>query len=124
MKHLAYLVTVIVLFNQSTALPSPTIPQSDSDDKTPKPTRLFTVAAFESPYPVGQGLTGITMRAQGGGFFLNPENSTASTECDGVNPCPPGKETVLFIDKHGKAWLVCYANLLLVTVRLLLAWSL
>jgi hypothetical protein len=124
MKHLAYLMTVIVLLNPTTARPSPTIPQSDSDDKTPKPARLFTVAAYESPYPVGQGLAGITMRARGGSLFLNPENSTASTECDGVYPCPPGKETVLFVDKHGKAWLVCCVNLLHVALRLLLACSL
>jgi hypothetical protein len=49
------------------------------------------------------------MRAQGGGFFLNPNpgNAPHNTECDGVNPCPPGNETVLFVDKYGKAWLVC-----------------
>lgn len=96
-------ITFLHLFNLTIARPSPVIPRSDSDDKTPKSTRLFTVAAFESLYPVGQGLTGVTMRAQGGGFFLNTSNAIPNTECDGVNPCPPGNETVLFIDKHGKA---------------------
>lgn len=33
---------------------------------SPTPTRPFTVAAFESPNPVGQGLTGYNLTARNG----------------------------------------------------------
>jgi len=103
MNHLATLITLIFLLNLTTAQPSPII--LHSDEKIPKPTRLFTVGAFQSPYPVGKGLTGLTMSAQGGSFFLNPANATPTTECNGVNPCPLGTETVLFVDEYGNSWL-------------------
>lgn len=103
----ARLVTLLLLLASSaTARPSPVI--RGHGDAGPKPTRLFTVAAYESPYPVGQGVTGIPLRAQGGAFFLNPSPTTAppNTACDGVKPCPPGNATVLFVDGDGRAWLV------------------
>jgi hypothetical protein len=113
MNHLATLITLIFLLNFTTAQPSPII--LHFDEKIPKPTRLFTVAAYQSPYPIGKGLTGLTMSAQGGGFFLNPANATPTTECNGVNPCPLGTETVLFVDEYGMAWLVSYAYPLSIT---------
>lgn len=80
--------------------------------RTPSPTRPFTVAAFLSPFPSGANgsISGVTMRAQGGSFWLNPLNAIPSTGCGdshgkGRN-CPPGNETVLWVDKHGEAWLV------------------
>jgi hypothetical protein len=118
MIHLANLITLIFHLNFTTAYSSPII--LHSDDKIPKPTRLFTVAAYQSPYPIGKGLTGLTMSAQGGDFFLNPANDTPTTECDGVNPCPLGTQTVLFVDKYGKAWLVSYIYPLFITSYALL----
>ena len=40
---------------------------------TPPPTRPFTVSAFESPYPIGQGITGLNLTARGGNFYLSPK---------------------------------------------------
>jgi len=113
MNRLATIITLIFLLNFTTARQTPVI--LHSDDKIPKPTRLFTVGAFQSPYPVGMGLTGVAMSAQGGGFFLNPANATPTTECDGVHPCPLGTQTVLFVDEDGKAWLVSYIYPLSIT---------
>lgn len=50
------------------------------------------------------------MQASGGLFWVNPDKALAkpSTGCGdkkGKN-CPPGNETVLFVDKFGQAWLV------------------
>ena len=44
-----------------------------SRDDSPTPTRPFTVAAFESPYPTGQGLTGYNLTARNGNFYLSPK---------------------------------------------------
>jgi len=38
------------------------------------PTRPFTVAAFESPFPVGQGVTGLNMTARGGHIYLSAKS--------------------------------------------------
>jgi len=40
-------------------------------DKSPTPTRPFTVSAFQSPFPIGQGITGLNMTARGGNFYLS-----------------------------------------------------
>ena len=40
----------------------------------PPPTRPFSVAAFQSPSPVGQGLTGYNLTARNGNFYLSPKH--------------------------------------------------
>jgi len=46
------------------------------------------------------------MRAFGGLFWVNPRNETPATGCGtSYTTCPPGNETVLFVDKFGQAWL-------------------
>ena len=47
-------------------------PLSSRADTAP-PTRPFTVAAFESPYPTGQGLTGYNLTARNGNLYLSPK---------------------------------------------------
>ena len=42
------------------------------------PTRPFSVSAFESPYPVGQGITGLNMTAYGGSFYLSSKGKRRS----------------------------------------------
>ena len=92
--------------------PTPTAPTT--------PSRLFTVAAFVSPYPSGTPgqISGITMRAQGGSFWLNPSNAsvtgspnTACTPQGGAQrnagaACRKGNETVLWVDRWSLGWLV------------------
>ena len=88
--------------------PTPTSP--------PKPTRPFTVAAFLSPFPSGTNgsVSGVTMRAQAGSFWLDPLNSKPNTGCGGgygKGGCPLGNETVLWVDRFGQSWLVCPSSL-------------
>jgi hypothetical protein len=88
---------------------------------TPTPTRAFTVAAFESPWPPGSnstlshGVSGLIMRAQGGAFWFNPDPDTnrPNTACPNnyASGCPPGNQTVLWVDLYGKAWLVSHVQL-------------
>ena len=43
----------------------------------PPPTRPFTVSAFDSPYPLGQHLTGYNLTARNGNLYLsNKTNGT------------------------------------------------
>jgi hypothetical protein len=89
-------------------------PKSDpasSSTSPPEPTRrLFTVAAFRSPYAPAPGqISGTVMRAEGGIFWLDPLNSLPDTGCEDSSTqghCPPGNETVLWVDHLGQAWLV------------------
>ena len=37
-----------------------------------KPTRPFFASAFQSPYPIGQGITGLNLTTRGGNFYLSP----------------------------------------------------
>lgn len=79
--------------------------------------RLFTVAAFFSPYPPGTPgqISGTVMRAEGGIFWLHPQNPLPDTGCGDSSKqgdCPPGNETVLWVDHSGKAWLVSLALVL------------
>jgi hypothetical protein len=80
----------------------------------PEPTRrLFTVAAFRSPYAPAPGqISGTKMRAEGGNFWLDPLNPLPDTGCGDSSKegdCPPGNETVLWVDHLGQAWLVSCA---------------
>jgi hypothetical protein len=95
--------------------PNPTSP--------PEPTRrLFTVAAFMSPYAPAPGhISGTRMRAEGGIFWLDPMNPLPETGCGDSDSdfsklkrgdCPPGNETVLWVDQLGQAWLVCVTFLI------------
>lgn len=89
--------------------PAPTSP--------PEPTRrLFTVAAFRSPYAPAPGqISGTVMRAEGGIFWLDPQNPLPDTGCgdSSKQDCPPGNETVLWVDHLGQAWLVSIPGLAL-----------
>jgi hypothetical protein len=64
------------------------------------PAPLFTVAAFQQPYPPGSNLTGslgisgVPLRALGGAFWINP--ASASTT-------PP---TVLYVNTYRETFLV------------------
>jgi hypothetical protein len=90
-------------------------PKSDpAPTSPPEPTRrLFTVAAFRSPYAPAPGqISGTVMRAEGGIFWLDPLNPLPETGCgDSLREgdCPPGNETVLWVDHLGQAWLVSCA---------------
>jgi hypothetical protein len=78
------------------------------------PTRLFTAAAFLSPYPAGTSgtISGVALRAQGGSFYLDPTKSKPNTGCGSLGnggyskKCPPGNETVLWVDRWSQTWLV------------------
>ena len=54
-----------------------------SRDDSPTPTRPFTVAAYESPYPTGQGLTGYNLTARNGNFYLSPKANGKTVEIRG-----------------------------------------
>lgn len=58
---------------------------------SPAATRPFTVSAFQSPYPVGQGITGFNMTAHSGNFYL----SSATVQ-----------KAVLFVTGDGRVYLV------------------
>jgi hypothetical protein len=90
-------------------------PKSDpAPTSPPEPTRrLFTVAAFGSPYAPAPGqISGTVMRAEGGTFWLDPLNPLPDTGCgDSLKQgdCPPRNKTVLWVDHLGQAWLVSCA---------------
>lgn len=79
--------------------------------------RLFTVAAYVRPWacnPRPGQISGAVMRAEGGTFWLDLQNPLKEpvTDCGDSakkEKCPPGNETVLFVDRHGNAWLVSSA---------------
>lgn len=88
-------------------------PQQKSDPSpasTPEPTRrLFTAAAFQSPWPPKPGgLSGSILRVEGGTFWFDPWNSLPSAGCGNSSDCPPGYETVLWVDRYSQAWLVSW----------------
>ena len=114
MMHLCLALLVSLHFSLAISNHSPTT-------KHPTPTLPFTVAAFISPWPVGSnnslshGISGVVMHAQGGFFWVDPANAKPSTGCgpgrnasaaDGRGTCPPGNQTVIWVDRFGQAWLV------------------
>ena len=83
-------------------------PNADADaDAIPTPTlstrasspRLFTVQAFESPYPSGTGLTA---------YYLSATKSGALY----LSSAAPSPATVLYVDSGTKAYLVGHIPLL------------
>lgn len=76
---------------------------------SPTPTRPFTVSAFESPLPLGQGITGLNLTARGGNLYLSPNpKSKAKTLCQHsmkTNRISVQK-AVLFVSGDGRAYLV------------------
>lgn len=56
------------------------------------PTRTFVARAYQSPYPIGQQLTGAYLFAQSGSFY--------------VSKAEPAKKAQLNVDPYGKAYLV------------------
>jgi hypothetical protein len=94
--------------------PPPKYEPASSSTSAPEPTRrLFAVAAFRSPYAPAPGqISGTVMRAEGGIFWLDPLNPLPDTGCGDSSKegdCPPGNETVLWVDHLGQAWLVSCA---------------
>src|SRR5215469_8163984 len=82
------IISTLVLFARANQIP---IPTPSCDDSTP--VRPFTVKAFQSPYPDGQALTGLSMTAHSGNFFL-------------TNQVPASDETVICVDGYSRAFLV------------------
>lgn len=56
------------------------------------PTRTFVARAYQSPYPIGQQLSGDYVSADGGSFY--------------VTKAVPAKKAQLSVDSSGKAFLV------------------
>ena len=83
-------VFTIALFTVTVAQTTPLNGRDESSN--PTPTRPFTVEAFESPYPSGQGFTGLILTAEGGNFILNATK--------------PRNPTVLFVNGLGRCYLV------------------
>lgn len=87
---------------------------NNNDNHSPTPILPFTLAAFQSPWPPGyngsgsNGVSGVSVRAFGGTLWVNPSDSTPRTECGNLreSKCPPGNETVLWVDVDGHAWMV------------------
>ena len=85
------------LLTLTLASPSPIHPR-DSSNKKPTPTRPFTIAAFESPFPANSnasgshGVSGVLVTAHDGSFWVNPQDQKPTT--------------VVFVDELGQAWLV------------------
>lgn len=79
------------------------IPTSVRVDNVSTPIHPFTVKAFQSPYPEGQELTGLSMSAQFGNLMLSDE--PPSTSCYDDQDCLPGNETVIWVDAHGQAFM-------------------
>lgn len=81
----------------------------------PAPTRPFTVAAFQSPYPptASNPVTGMLIYASNGFSYASRVDNT-STRCGNLkgSKCPTGNETVLWVDREGKAFLVSMISLL------------
>lgn len=83
-----------------------------SATRTDAPTRPFTVQAFQSPFPSGQGITGLSLTAQGGRFYLT-EDTTHT--CPADKPCGLSSQTVFSVDGLGRCYLVSATNVLLYT---------
>jgi hypothetical protein len=105
--HFVNFLLTSLLLTLTLATPSPSPIHARNH---PTPTRPFTIAAFESPYASnstgGHGVSGIRVSARGGSFWVNPKDQSPTTSCGGGGNCPPGKETVLWVDELGQAWLV------------------
>jgi hypothetical protein len=93
-------------------------PRGSSCDVKPTPSLPFTLAAFQSPWPPGSnvsgssGVSGIYVRASGGSLWVNKDNQKPNTGCAGLkgSKCPPGTETVLWVDVYGRAWMVSFSS--------------
>jgi hypothetical protein len=99
---------------QANLAPPPKSDPASSSTSALEPTRrLFTVAAFRSPYAPGQ-ISGTVMRAEGGIFWLDPLNPLPDTGCGDSSKqgdCPP--ETRRFcglITLGRRGWLVALSR--------------
>jgi hypothetical protein len=120
-----YLLTVLlplIYVSLVAAISTPLYPRSDNDNSNnningnpkPTPTFPFTLAAFQSPWAPGSnapgsyGVSGVRVRAFGGSLWVNPQDQKPKTGCAGLkgSKCPPGNETVLWVDEKGGAWMV------------------
>jgi hypothetical protein len=102
--HALYNLFLLPLFLTLTlAFPSP-VHVRDTANKKPTPTRPFTIAAFESPYPANSnatgshGVSGVLLTAREGAFWVDPQDQTPTT--------------VVWVDELGQAWLVCFDSYL------------
>jgi hypothetical protein len=73
--------------------------------------RLFTVKSYQ-PYTV-DGITGFTLVAHSGGFYLSNNSTIPSTNCPPRTSCGPGRETVFWTDGEGHAFLVSFLSQLI-----------
>lgn len=113
------LVSSVAVAIPSTLLPDPAShlqPRTNENNNCntkPTPTLPFTLAAFQSPYPENStaagsaGVTGVRVRAFGGSLWVNRYDEKPRTGCGDLkgSKCPPGTETVLWVDAWGGAWL-------------------
>lgn len=109
-----YLSTLLLsLLTLSPALALPSVVQRGQTLAVPTPTLPFTLAAFQSPFPPGSnnslsaGVSGVRVRAFGDSLWVNPYDQTPRTDCGTLTgaKCPPGNQTVLWVDAYGGAWL-------------------
>lgn len=78
----------MVKFLTLTFLAACAIPLALADN----PTRTFNARAYQSPYPIGQQLSGAWLSADDGSFY--------------VSKAEPAKKALLNVDSVGKAYLV------------------
>lgn len=71
---------------------------------SPTPTRPFVVRAYESPSPVGKGLSGYYLSAQKGSFYLTQ--------------AAPSPKPVLDVDHSGQAFLVSFTGFHFISLSL------
>jgi hypothetical protein len=98
-KMLQHMISLLFLF----------LPFSLANPK-PTPTLPFTVAAFQSPFPptASNSVTGLHIYASNGFFWADRTRAIPKTGCGELrgSKCLAGNETVLWVDREGKAFLV------------------
>ena len=102
------LLTIFLSLTRATPAQASNLEPRDDDRATAakslSPTRPFTVQAFQSPFPSGQGITGLVLTAQGGKFYLT--TGKPHTACPEQKNCGPSKETVFSVNAYGRSYLV------------------
>ena len=78
---------------------------------SPSPTRPFTVSAFESPGPIGQGITGYNLTARDGNLYLSPKPNgklgiALPTAHIGLITQQSTKPSYMSMDMEARSWYV------------------